>query len=178
MSEGQVISSTPSLISKISMRTIKTRPAALAVEGKSTPLAIIVGKATGVKQIVDKERGDVYESLTGMFEANNLESGEVFQSGVLYLPQGIHDMVDSAVRQLKDGGQSVDFALEVKVVSASNKSGYSYEAVNLIPAKVVDPLQSLREDMARVRLTASNPPKMEDKPATTAQKPVVAPAKK
>lgn len=151
------------MIGKISMRTIKTTPAKQATEGESTRIAIVFGQATGIKEVVDKARGDVYQALSGTFAAKNEISGEEFQSGLLYLPAGIHAMVESAVKTLDGETKSVNFALGINVVTASNPAGYSYEAVNLIPAMVVDPLDEMRK-----AIEASAPAKA--LPAETAAK--------
>ena len=139
-----------SMIGKITIRTINVIPAKSVEVGKSTPIARIFGMASGIKQVVDKVRGDTFESITGQFGAVNLQTGNAYESGVLYLPKGIHDMIEAAVRSIpKDAPSStVDFALEIRVVKADNPAGYSYEAVNLIPAKVVSPLEELRKQIA------------------------------
>lgn len=134
------------LISKISMRTIKALPARLASE-EGTPIAVIFGMASGIKEVVDKVRGDVYHALTGQFEAQNLDTGDVFQSGQLYLPTGIHETVEASVRKLESENDYVTFALQIRSVKATNPAGYSYQAVNLMPAKAVDPLGAMRGEL-------------------------------
>ena len=127
------------------MSGIKVIPQKHINVGKSTPIAQVYGKASGIKPVVDKDRGEVFNSIVGNFEAVNLETGEVYNSGVLYLPSGIHAMVENAANKLaKDSTETVDFALEIRVVQSANKAGYSYEAVNLIPAALVDPIATIR----------------------------------
>lgn len=147
-----------SLISKISMRTIKTLPAKFASE-KGTPIAVIFGMANGIKEVMNKDSGEVYHALRGQFEAQNLDTGEIFQSGVLYLPAGIHDAIESAVGKLEAENDYISFALQIKSVTAATKAGYSYQAVNLMAAKAVDPLAELRGELENKAPKALEAPK-------------------
>jgi hypothetical protein len=141
MADGKVVEI--SLISKISMRTIKTTPAKAATED-GTPIAVVYGMAFGIKEVVDKQRGDVYHALVGQFEAQNLQTADVFQSGQLYLPTGIHESLESAVQRLENESDYVQFALQILAIKASNPAGYSYQAKNLLASKQVDPLEEIR----------------------------------
>lgn len=154
-----------SLISKITMRTIKTQPAKHASD-EGTPIAVIFGMASGIKEVVDKVRGDVFHALTGQFEAQNLETGEVFQSGVLYLPAGIHESVEASVQKLESETDYVAFALQMKAVKATNPAGYGYQAVNLMAAKAVDPLASIRGELT---IPAATKALTDGKPAKAAK---------
>lgn len=144
-----------SLIGKLSMKTIKVRASKHATD-TGFPIARVYGEAHGIKIVEDKINGDVHEALSGDFEAENLETHELFRSGVLYLPAGIHDMVASAVKGLHVEGESVKFALEIRAVIASNKAGYSYEAKNLLKAAIVDPLAEMRRSFG-IPASASAP---------------------
>lgn len=143
--EGQIVE--VSLISKMSLKTLKTSPAKHASES-GTPIAVIFGMASGIKEVVDKVRGDVYHALTGEFEAQNIETGERFRSGVLYLPAGIHEMIEAPVKKLESESDYVAFALQMLAVKSSNPAGYSYQARNLMPSKQVDPLEELRSQLS------------------------------
>lgn len=167
MAEGKVINIV--IVSKLSMATIKAQPAKYATD-EGAPIAVVYGQATGIKEVVDKVRGDVYHALVGQFEAQNLNTGEVFRSGQLYLPTGIHEMVEDAVKKLEGDTDFVTFALQIRALKAANKSGYSYEAQSLMKATQVDPLDDLRANLeASVpkQLTASTPA---PKPAKAANK--------
>ena len=144
-----------SLIGKITMRTIGLTPAKhVAADGKVVAVAQVYGIAQKIQIVEDKVRGDSFESIRGQFEAVNLETGEVYQSGTLYLPSGIHDLVASAVKGLDpdDRKAAIRFKLEIGVVKSTNPAGYSYEARNLVNASEVDPLADLRN--------AGGPPKL------------------
>ena len=141
---------TPSMVGKLTISNLGCIPAAAVVEGQSSPIARIYGIASGIKQVVDKNRGDVYESITGDFEGVNLKTGAIYQASVLYLPSGIHGLLENAVKSTVDADtgkqsyNSVKFALEIAVVKAKNPAGYSYEAKSLVPAVVDDPLAEMR----------------------------------
>jgi hypothetical protein len=96
-------------------------------------ICVIIGKATGTKQGEDAN-GAIWSALIGTFQGTNLQTGEVFRSGKLFLPSGIHESIEAAVGQLKEGG-SVNFAIEFRRVEAENPIGYSYQAVNLLPVE-------------------------------------------
>ena len=151
---------TPSMVGKLTISNLGCIPAAAVVEGQTTPIARIYGIASGIKQVVDKNRGDAYESITGSFEGINLKTGNVYQASVVYLPAGIHGLLENAVKgtltpavkdadgkvvkEAKQDYNSVKFALEIGVVKAKNPAGYSYEAKSLVPAVVDDPLAEMR----------------------------------
>ena len=150
----------PSAIGKITISNLGCIPAAAVVEGKASPIARVYGIASGIKTVVDKNRGEVYEAITGQFEGVNVKTGKVYQSAVLYLPSGIHGLLENAVKgqyheeQRNDAGDilrkahydfnDVRFAMELSVVKAKNPAGYSYEAKSLVPAVVDDPMAAIR----------------------------------
>lgn len=138
---------TPNLVAKITMKTLGVSPAKHATD-KGAPIAVVMGMASGIKEVVDKVRGDVYHALVGEFEAENLETGEVFRSGVLYLPAGIHDMVEGAVKKLQGESDFVQFALQINVIKSASSAGYAYQAKSLIQNRQVDPLNDLRASLA------------------------------
>ncbi len=134
------------LINKITMKSIKTQPGKMATE-KGAPIANVYGFISGSKTVVDKVRGESFNALVGQFEAENLDTGERFQSGVLYLPKGIHETLESIASKLTQESDSVKFAIQVYAVTASNPIGYSYSAKNLFAPAGVDPLDELRAAM-------------------------------
>ena len=119
------------MIPKMSIKGIGCKPAGAPA---ATPkrLCVILGKASGIKTGEDNT-GRIWSALTGMFLGKNLETDETFRSGKLFLPSGIHDAVEAAVKTLPPDGGVVKFALELRSVEAKNPIGYSYQAVNLIP---------------------------------------------
>lgn len=140
------------IISKMSVAMLKCNPRVAAV-GKDepavkVPICRIYGKADGTKATEDKVTGTIHVALTGLFEGENLKTGDIYRSGKLYLPKGVHEMVESAVAKLDSkAGDTVNFALEISVVTATNPIGYSYESKNLIATKETDELESLRNEL-------------------------------
>lgn len=113
-------------------------------DGSPKRLCVIFGSADGIKTGEDNN-GRVWSALTGTFEGVNLKTNERFRSGKLFLPGGIHETVENAVKTLQeDSGSSVKFGLELRSVKASNPIGYSYQAVPLVQVSQEDPLAELR----------------------------------
>lgn len=133
-------------ISKLSVKTLGCNPKVAAAQKqgqeKPLPLAHIYGMASGT--FAYDVNGTVGVGLTGEFEGTNLEDGSIYRSGKLFLPKGIQEVIESAVKKLGDG-ESVSFALEIRAVKASNPIGYSYEARNLMATQSVDPLSEMRK---------------------------------
>lgn len=139
--------STVSEIGKITMATIGAGAIAktVAAEGKGEAVcARLFGMATGIK-LKTAANGDVFESIVGSFEAVNAATGEVFQSGVLYLPAGLHERVAEALKA-DDAPSSIEFGIEVIAYHAKNPQGYSWKAKQLFKPSAADPLASLRDN--------------------------------
>jgi hypothetical protein len=144
------------LVSKLTIKSAGANPKKIhavpdGVEFLS--LCTIVGIADGIKQVEDPNQGKVFFPLTGRFQATNSANGDITRSGILYLPTGIHETYEAAVRKLEEG-DSIRFALELRAVKATNPAGYSYEAVDLLPMAEVDPLQEITKTLAASKQTA------------------------
>lgn len=151
------------ILTKMSTRTIGAKPTRVVdqKEDKPLPLYHVYGKARGTK-LKEGNDGQMTTAILGNFEAVNLDGGEVFRSGVLYLPAGISDILETAVAKLKDDADSVDFALEICATKAQNKIGYSYVARPLLKPQASDDLSQLRELISAARpkqLTGAAPKK-------------------
>jgi hypothetical protein len=140
-----------SIISKITMASIGCNPGAvktlkpedLSKEG-DLPLARLYGKLSKVKYEEDKVNGQVYTAFIGNFEAINMQSGEVFKSGKMFLPKGISELVENGVKSAPEGAQ-VGFAFEVRSQNANNPIGYSYRVLALKSPEATDELKELRD---------------------------------
>src|SRR5258708_5510817 len=141
-------------LTKMSVKGLGCKPG-LAVEGKPAILCTIYGKADGIK-VGESQDGRIWQALTGSFAAINLQSGEEFRSGKLFLPSGIHETIENAVKALGDnpGGLSVKFALEIRSVEAKNPIGYSYQAKNLFAAETTDELSEIKKAIASATMLA------------------------
>lgn len=139
-----VKSDSAEFLTKLTLKAIGCNPRRAATEVKKVPLAHIFGIATGTKVKTDT-KGDSFEAIEGNFEAVNLATGAVYRSGLLFLPGGIHETV---TKQLQEPGRSVQFALEISAIPASNPIGYSYSAKSLIKEEGADPLAAMRLALA------------------------------
>lgn len=140
---------TKKMLTKLTLKGIGCNPSKAKAENKEITLARIYGVAGGV---ITKEGVNGFVSgVTGTFEAIRADDPDTrYQSGVLYLPVGIIDMLIDAV----DTGEvdknnrpiygSVKFALELSAMPATNPIGYSYSATPLFDAEENDPLAEIR----------------------------------
>jgi hypothetical protein len=155
MSETEVVG-----LSKMSIKALGCNPklAGALPEGSKevVRLCVIGGKASGVKHGEDLQ-GRTWTALIGTFEGVNIENGETFQSGKLFLPSGIQESVEAAVA--KADGNDVSFAFELRAVKANNPIGYSYQAVSLMPPAEVDTLSDVRATFVKALAPAAVPAK-------------------
>lgn len=135
------------IVKKISMKTIcgKVSVKNLPDEGDK-PLMRVIGQAKGIKTGTS-DYGD-WAALTGIFEATNIETGEVYRSGVCFMPEIAQDMVIPALMQ--DSATAVDFAFEIGAEASEDSSvGYVYTIKPLIEAAESDPLRALSEQVQK-----------------------------
>lgn len=139
-------------VSKLSVKALGCDPR-LPRDVKAQVLCRMLGKAQGLKHGEDKTRGDVWTALQGTFEGTNIQEGSesygrVLRSGKLFLPAGIQDVIEGAVREIQNSANretaAVVFALELSSVKADNPIGYSYQARTIIPKSQKDELADLR----------------------------------
>lgn len=151
-------------LTKMSVKTLKCKPAKAGTNADNRRILLcrIRGNATGIKSAIGNDGTTVY-GLTGFFEGVNAESGEKFQSGVCFLPGGIQELIleplDKALNDAAAAAPSIIFAFDIFAEPATNKAGYGYSAVNLIPATGANPLAALDEAMASAKIAALPAPK-------------------
>jgi hypothetical protein len=135
-------------LTKITMATIQTNPAAAKASQKQTRLAVILGQAFETEEVKKPYMPNVvFLSLKGHFEAWNLQDanpsqGQVYQSSILYLPEPYHTMLVSEVRA---GGEKakevgIEFVYLIESIPAKNPSGYTYRAYSLLAPLPPSPL--------------------------------------
>lgn len=139
------------IVAKLTVATMKFEPARAKSEGKKVFLGRIMGIADGLKT-VKAANGDVHTAITGTFLGLNAKTQDEYRSGVLYLPTGIHDLVQNAVDAgLDENGKptytAVEFGIDLYAVPAGTPAGYSYEANPVIQAQESDPVAELRAKM-------------------------------
>lgn len=165
-----------SFVSKLSIKALGCDPR-LPKDVSAQILCRIFGTAQGLKHGEDKNSGNVWTALQGSFEGVNAqdgteEFGKILRSGKLFLPAGIQDVIEGAVREIentKTGAETpnVVFGLEIRSVKASNRIGYSYEARSLMPVTQQDALAQLREQIVNTAGPIKGAPKQIAAPATS-----------
>lgn len=130
-----------SIVPKITVATMGCNPSQAKADDKKVLVARVAGKASGLKHTVGKD-GDPTTGVTGEFFGVNAQKGTQFQSGVLYLPSGIIELLIDAVvgegeldANDKPIFNRIEFAFEIFAVPAKNPIGYSYQAKTLMEAK-------------------------------------------
>lgn len=139
------------ILPKMTAKTLGL-PAHRAKDGAPVELGRIYGEATGI--ITNEIGGDLLFGLKGQFFGDNYHNTEkTFQSGKLYLPGGVNEMLVSAVEGEgveDDKGRpiynAVKFAFSIRSVPSNNPAGYSYEVTPVIDAVQSD-LQSELQGM-------------------------------
>lgn len=155
------VSGEESYISKLTIKTLGCNPSMVKTlkkeQGVKLAIARMYGKASAVKYQEDKENGKMYTYFAGTFEGVNLQDGTVLRSGKMFLPEGISNVVETAIKaaQEKDDKASVSFAFEIRSVQATNPIGYSYEAAAIQKPEAEDELAAMRKQI--VGFTANKP---------------------
>lgn len=153
-----------SVIGKITMATIGCKPRKVEeIDGDKAecPLARIYGQMHSVKYQNDTRKAtetgavQTFTYFTGSFEAVNMQNGEVFRSGKLFLPKGISELVEAGRANAqaaaeKRGGtvESVEFAFEIRSIKDKNPQGYTYKVYILKNTEPVDELKAIRQLVA------------------------------
>jgi hypothetical protein len=113
---------------------------AAVTKAPSTDILKIAGVITAIRP-GQTQLGE-YAELVGQFQAVNLVTGEMFQSGKAILPNFIADpMVDAS-----KGGSEVEFAIQIGVKrNEGSVVGYEFSVKPLVEPKVSDKLAKLLE---------------------------------
>lgn len=129
------------LVSKLTIKTMKAQPARHSVE-KDSMIATIYGRCTD-KKAGTSDHGE-YIRFIGEFEGINVDTGEAYRSGNMIVPKTLETLLDAAITL--DESNAVDFAVEVWVEkNESSITGYSYLIKPLIKPAESDVLANLRE---------------------------------
>lgn len=110
------------MITKITTRKIGAVPS----KDEPSELFQVVGIATGI-QAGESQFGE-WKAFIGTFKAVNLQTGEVFTSGKLFLPS----VASNYLAGFLGGSDSVEFALQVNSIPSDNVIGYEYTVEPLI----------------------------------------------
>jgi hypothetical protein len=118
-----------------------------AIKKNEKELCQIYGIVTGIKVGINPRDQNPYTALIGQFEAINLETGETFRSGKLFLPAGLHETLTSIYEKLGDDDDvpTTEFGFTISGFPAANLTGYSYKAAPFAKPSATDPLMLMRE---------------------------------
>lgn len=135
------------IVSKLTVKTGGDPRKVASIPSGRMWLCDIFGRALALKGGTDKRSGNDWVALAGKFEAYYPETRETYQSGKMFLPTGIQDVVEAAVSQMPvdDPMASVDFAFRIYAIKANNPIGYSFSAQALIDMNSNDGLDDIRQ---------------------------------
>ena len=158
------------IVSKLTVKTVGTRPQKAAETMARHMLMRVYGVASDLKisRNVNERTGEKDIALKGDFRAVNLETGERYSSGILYLPAGIHDLIQAPLDEAKKNNETaeVTFAMDVFSQTSTSPSGYSYGATILGEPAENDAIARIEGDINKVAPLAIAPPeKKEASPA-------------
>lgn len=136
--------STAKIYGKINVRK-------LPEDGSVLNLYTVIGVAIGTKSGTS-DFGD-WTSLTGQFEATNMETGERLSSANCFLPDVAQGLVEAQLAQ--EGTQQVQFAFVIGAkADEGSPVGYSYTAQPVLAPDAKDPLAELRGSVTALALEA------------------------
>ena len=135
---------------KISAKSLgfdKDEIRSLVAEG-AVKLFIAFGIVTAVKT-GDGDNGP-WTKFIGQFEAVNTQTGEVFRSGELFLPNSVTPLLESQVVEgsKEETFAGLQFSIEVGAHSSDTAIGYEFDAKDLMGVSESDPLLAMRNKFA------------------------------
>lgn len=146
------------LLRKISTATVfggKGNVLDIVMKDRNTahPLYRVVGIANGTREGKSKfdDRPDAqdWRALLGQFEATNLITGEVYRSGVCFMPGYV---VDTVAGQFGGDVENIKFAFDIAAKYAEKSAtSYEYFASPLIEPAEGDPLSSLSASLTPIK---------------------------
>lgn len=146
----------PNVIGKIAANTFKPKRILGQPETvREFILGTLIGQASDFK--VGKAKSPTgeefeYRGYTGKFEyVDAHDDNEVIQSGVLYLPAGIDEMLTAAVKAALEVQGHVNVMLEVGVYRSNVPGGYSWKFNQLGQLEANDPLDEMRKAMTAAK---------------------------
>lgn len=120
----------------------------MADTGPGVPLLRIMGVVNGAKPGTrTMPDGKVSEWLTfkGQFEATNLLTGEVYQSGTCIMPGALPDLLFGAIKGADDDFKTAQFAVEIGAhYDKSAITSYVYDTKTLLEPKESDAMAALK----------------------------------
>ena len=163
---------TPTLLKKMSAKSLlgatKTENIkALIASGKIALGQTLFGVTGNVTEIKSGESTyGTWYGLVGDFYAKRVDTGEVFQSGQLFLDKGTTEVIKAKLAESQDGG-GVDIALTVALASdPDSNTGYTY----IIRPLSADPVNRSAVYLEKLGALAALPAPVADEPAQEGKK--------
>lgn len=91
---------------------------------QNAEIAVIAGEMTGYGGRTTQFGESVF--LTGLFFAQNRETGQMYKAGKVYLPKDATENLVSMFQQRDQADKYIRFQLSVRVVEDSGNTGYTY----------------------------------------------------
>jgi len=135
------------IVTKLSAKKVCGK---IAKPEKKTALMHVFGIATGIK--TGESNFGPFTALTGAFRATRISDGEIFQSGLCFLPKMGTELI--APMLAKEGVDGLEFAFIIGVVPAENAYGYEYYVEPMLESKENDPLELLAKRVSQAALPA------------------------
>lgn len=159
------------LQSKISLKSIGAQPKAGSLaEGEVKKLAVFYGRCTGY--VTGESSFGEFVKFRGSFEAVNADTGEVYRSSNILMPDIITNLLRDALDNREDDSAALEFAIELGAKYATTSRGYEYTVVPLVQLAESDELGRLRNEIQRAL-----PAPADEKPELDKAEPEKAPAK-
>ena len=133
------------LIAKLTLKTMGVQPAVNSID-VATDLCAVYGRADRM-ELGSTTFGE-YTKFKGQFEAQNIANGELYQSGVLIVPEIVSNLIAGALEA--NEGQAVEFAFIVSAIPDKKEGGrgYQFTAKPLMQEQKSDPLAQLRNKVS------------------------------
>jgi len=138
------------LVNKLSVKSAIGKIAVKEIpESGILPLMRLFGVA-GKKLSTGNSTYGEWTAFNGQFRAINLRTGEIVESGKLFVPEVAENMLVAALAA--EGVESVEFGFDIGVERAETTIGYQYTVTTLQDAKQADPLAALAKQFDAVPL--------------------------
>lgn len=136
------MSSKFTILSKISVKSVLGHK--VKTPEKSEMLIQVMGVATGIKT-GESDKGP-WTALLGSFQAINMQSGNVYRSGVCFLPNIVLNLI--LPKLLEKESKSIEFAFNIGVAPDEESAvGYVFIAEPIFDAAENDPLEMLTKKL-------------------------------
>ena len=120
------------IVKKITVKNVGPKPST----GQKTDLVNVAGIITAVSH--GESQYGTWTKLLGSFKARNLETDEVFASGVCILPSIANDILVGTFQ-----GEPLEFAVQISSVPAETPTGYEYRVSSLVETEESETMKQL-----------------------------------